>query len=113
MWMTAGRRAAERDSARRALRLVQLEALAAAGTVDARRGRYDWARQSINHWFIVLHAEVELGANSCLSQAQRGALRPLLTRKEELLGALERGEASSVVSLTAAYLTCRKALRGG
>lgn len=113
MWIKAGRHAVERDSARRALRLVQLEALAAAGTVDARRGRYDWSRQSINHWFTVLRTELELGPNSCLSPNQRAALGPLLARQEELMSALGQGNDSSVVSLTAVYLTCREALRGG
>ena len=112
-WSLAGRHAAERDSARRALRLVQLEALVAAGTVDARRGQYDWARQSIHHWFIALRYELEQGSNSCLSTAQRIALGPLLNRQEELMRALGRGEPSSVGSITAVYLTCRDTLRRG
>lgn len=113
MRFIARRHAAERDSARRALRLVQLEALAAAGTVDARRGQYDWARQSIQIWFTALRAELDRGSSSCLSPSQQAALGPLLKRQEELMLALGRGEPSCVANLTTVYLACRDALRRG
>lgn len=113
MWIRAGRLADERDSTRRALRLVRLEALIAAGTVDARRGRYDWARQSIDHWFVALRDEIESESHSCLSPSQQASLEPMLELQEELISALRRREASSVVRLTTVYLQCRKAIRGG
>jgi hypothetical protein len=113
MWLKAGRHANERDLARRAVRLLQLESVAAAAALDARRGVYEAARQSASWFFTALRAELDAGSKSSLSAAQQDALMPLLAHRDALITLLARSDPASAERLTEVYLACRKAVRGG
>jgi len=113
MWLKAGRHAGERDAALRAVKFLQLESLAAAAAVDARRGEYESARQSASHFFTALRTDLDLGPRSFLSAAQQAALRPLLAHRDSLITLLARSDPASAERLTEVYLACRKSLRSG
>jgi hypothetical protein len=113
MWLKAGRHANERDMARRDVRLLQLESVAGAAALDARRGEYEAARQSASWFFTALSTELELGAQSSLSPAQQDALKPLVAHRDGLITLLARSDPASAERLASVYLTCRQVLRGG
>jgi hypothetical protein len=111
--LKAGRHADERDMARREVRLLQLESVAAAAALDARRGEYEPARQSASWFFTTLSAELDAGTKSSLSLAQQDGLRPLLTRRDDLITLLARNDPAAAERLVETYLVCRQVLRGG
>jgi len=113
MWLKAGRHANERDTAQREVKLLQLENLAAAASVDARRGEYESARQAASQLFTALRAELDSGPRSALSVAQQDTLKSLLADRDHLITLLARSDPASAERLTEIYLTCRKALRRG
>jgi hypothetical protein len=113
MWLKAERHEGEHEAARREIRLWQLEGVAAAAVVDARRGAYEQARRSVSWFFTALQVEFESGASSSLSLAQRDSLKPLLAYRDPLMTSLARGDTASTKRLTEVYLACRKSLRGG
>jgi hypothetical protein len=113
MWLKAGRNASERDSVRREMKLLQLETVAAAAVVDARRGEYEPARQSASWFFMALQSELDLGRASSLNLEQQDALKPLLAHRDNIITLLARSDPASEERLTEVYLVCRHALRGG
>lgn len=113
MWLKAGRLASERDAARSEVKLLQLESVAAAAAVDARRGEYESARQSASWFFTALRAELDVGPRSSLSQAQQNSLKPLLAHRDSLITLLARSDPAAAERLTEVYLKCRQSLRGG
>lgn len=113
VWLKAGRHADERDMARREVRLLQFESVAAAAALDARRGEYEPARQSASWFFTALSGEIDMGPQSSLNVAQQTALKPLLARRDDLITLLARSDPASAERLTEIYLACRQALRGG
>jgi len=113
MWLKAGRHSDERDVAQRTVKLLQLEGLAAAAALDARRGDYESARQAASEFFTSLRADLDLGPRSFLSATQQTALKPLLAQRDNLITLLARSDPASAERLTEVYLACRKSLRGG
>lgn len=113
VWLKAGRNATERDSARREVKLLQFESVAAAAALDARRGEYETARQSASWFFTALSGEIDLGSKSSLSLAQQATLKPLLARRDDLITLIARSDPASAERLSEIYLACRQALRGG
>ena len=113
MWRKARGTATERDAARREVKRLQLETVAAAAVVDARRGEYEPARQSASWFFMALQSELDLGRDSSLNLEQRDALKPLLAHRDSIITLLARSDPASVERLSEIYLVCRQALRGG
>lgn len=113
MWLKAGRQADERDAARREVKSLSLESLAAAAAVDSRRGEYESARQAASQFFTALRADLDAGPGSFLSAAQQAELKPLLTQRDGLITLLARSDPAAAERLTEVYLACRKSLRGG
>jgi hypothetical protein len=111
MWFKAMRNADERDTAQREIKLLNLESLAAAAAIDARRGEYESARQSASRFFTAMRAELDGGSQSALAQVQQEALKALLARRDDLITLLARNDPASAERLTEVYLTCRKSLR--
>jgi hypothetical protein len=112
MWFKAARLAGERDMAHREIKLLKLENLIAAATIDARRGEYESARQGAARFFSALWLEVDLGLQSALTQAQQEPLKALLVHRDDLITLLARSDPACAERLTELYLACRKSLRG-
>ena len=110
MWRKAHGSAKERDVAQRQLRVVKLEALVASAAIDARRGEYEPARQSVSQFFTSLMEEVNAAAErSALTEGQKTQLQPLLQRRDDLITLLARSDPASVERLVDLYLEFRKA----
>jgi hypothetical protein len=110
MWLKARGAAAQRDAARRELRLSRTQVTLASAAVDARRGEYETARQTASDFFTSLRAELDAGRESALTERQRAAAAPLLERRDEIITLLARSDPSSAERLSELYVSYRAAV---
>jgi len=100
MWLKSRR-------AERQLSLARMENSLASAAIDARRGDYETARQAASDFFTFLRTEFNRGVDSTLSQAEMASLQPLLTRRDEIITLLARGDATSADLLSSLYASYR------
>jgi hypothetical protein len=93
--------------AERQLNLARMENSLASAAIDARRGDYEIARQAASDFFTFLRTEFTRGVDSTLSQAEIEGLQPLLTRRDEIITLLARGDATSADLLSDLYASYR------
>lgn len=111
MWLRARENAAQRDAARRELRVSRMQNALASAAVDSSRGEYEPARQSASDFFTALRAEADVaGDGSVLSAAQRESLRPLLAQRDDLITLLARSDPAATPRLLDAHASFRKAV---
>jgi hypothetical protein len=110
MWLKARETASQRDAARRELRLSQMEGTLASAVIDARRGEYEPARQTVSDFFTVLRTQIDAGDDSALAAPQREAAVPLLARRDDVITLLARGDPASAEQLSDIYVSYRKAV---
>lgn len=107
MWLKARGAAAQRDAARRELRLSQTQVMLASAAIDARRGEYETARQTASDFFTALRGELDAGEDSPFSPRQREATAPLLDRRDEIITLLARSDPASAERLSDLYVSYR------
>ena len=100
MWLKSRR-------AERQLSLARIENSLASAAIDAQRGDYETARQAASDFFTFLRTEFNRGVDSTLSQAEMASLQPLLTRRDEIITLLARGDATSADLLSSLYASYR------
>jgi predicted exporter len=111
MWIAARGRAADRDAARRELRLCRLENNLLSAAVESRRGEYESARSAASNFFTSLHEQVDLVSEpSDLTPAQKESLRPLLNQRDDLITLLARSDPASADRLAEIYMSYRKGM---
>jgi hypothetical protein len=110
MWLKAREAASQRDAARRELRLSQMHGTLASAVIDARRGEYEPARQTVSDFFTALRTQIDAGADSALAAPQREAAAPLLARRDDVITLLARGDPASAEQLSDIYISYRKAV---
>ena len=98
--------------AKRQLSLARMLNSLASAVIEARRGDYEPARQAASDFFTSLRAQVDAGADSALSQAQREGVQPLFTQRDELVTLLARGDAASADRLSDMYAAYSKIVSG-
>jgi hypothetical protein len=109
MWLRVRATAAQRDAARRELRLSQLQATLAAAVIDARRGEYEPARQTASDFFTTLRSQLDAGDNSALTARQREGAAPLLARRDDIITLLARSDPAATDRLSDLYVSYRRA----
>jgi hypothetical protein len=88
-----------------------MQNMIASAAVDAQRGEYEPARQAASDFFTALREQVDVtGPDPALTEAQRGALRPLLTQRDDLITLLARSDPAAAPRLFDAYAAFRKAV---
>lgn len=110
MWLKARTAAAQRDVARRELRLTQTQVMLASAAIDARRGEYEPARQTASDFFTALRAERDAGDASSLTARQHEAVAPLLKQRDEIITLLARSDPASAERLSQLYVSYRAAV---
>ena len=106
MWLNAHRTAKELEATRAELQRSQMRGALSGAASDARRGDYEPARKAMSDFFSALSTELDRGEDSVLDQTQQGAVRPLLTQRDELITLLARSDpaaADRLSNLDAAY----------
>ena len=110
MWLKAREAASQRDAARRELRLSQMHGTLASAVIDARRGEYEPARQTVSDFFTALRTQIDAGEDSTLTAPQREAAAPLLARRDGVITLLARGDPASAEQLSDVYVSYRQAV---
>jgi hypothetical protein len=110
MWLKARAAAAQRDVARRELRLSQLQGTLASAVIDARRGDYEPARQTASDFFAGLRNQLDHAEDSALTARQREASAPLLARRDDIITLLARSDPAAAEQLSDLYVSYRKAV---
>jgi len=94
-------------NAQRQLSLARMANSLASAAIYARLGDYETARQAASDFFTFLRTEFNGGVDSTLAQAEVASLQPLLTRRDEIITLLARGEATSADLLSDLYASYR------
>jgi len=112
MWLQARASAGRLADAERRLTLVGMQNNLASAAFDARRGDYEPSRQAASQFFTSLRAEIDKGATSDFTQAQRAGVQPLLAGRDEVITLLARSDPASADRLSELYVAYRKAVGG-
>ncbi len=110
MWIKARSCGIALADAEQKLGLAQMQNSLAASVIDARRGDYEPARVAASQFFTSLLAEVNKGDDSALNAAQRGAVQPLFTQRDEINTLLARSDPAAADRLSDLFATYRKIL---
>src|SRR5689334_20411138 len=110
MGIVALNRAAERDEARRELRVCSIQSLLASAAIDARLGNYEPARQSASNFFTELRTELDKGRSSAFTQPQRDALASLLNPRDEVITLLARSDPAAADKLGTLFTAFTKSV---
>lgn len=108
MWLKARGSAAELAEVQKRHTLALTQNSLASAVIDARRGDYEPARQSASQFFTSLLAEVDKGEASSLTDAQRTAMQPIFTQRDEIITLLARSDPASADRLSDVYASYRK-----
>jgi hypothetical protein len=112
MWLKARECAGSLAAAEHQLALVRMQSNLASAAIDARRGDYEPARQAASQFFTALQEEAAKGDSSNLTPQQRGGVQPLVTRRDEVITLLARGDPASADKLSELYASYRKIMNG-
>lgn len=112
MWLKARQSANNLAATERQLTLARMQSNLASAVIDARRGDYEPARQTASQFFTSLGAEIDKGDDSGFTPAQRTALQPLFTGRDELITLLARSDPASADRLSDLYVAYRKVMNG-
>lgn len=107
MWLEARGRANERDAARQALRLAQLENTLATAAIHARRGDYEPAREAASTFYTDLQTELDR-ADSGFAAPSREALQALLADRDQMITLLARSDPAVADRLANTYVSYRQ-----
>jgi hypothetical protein len=107
MWWLNSQCSSSLAEAERQTSLARMENSLASAAIDARRGDYETARQAASDFFTSLRTEFNRGVDSALSQAEITSLQPLVTRRDEIITLLARGDATSADQLSDLYVSYR------
>ena len=110
MWLKAREASAQRDAARRELRLSQAQGTLASAAIDARRGEYETARQTAGDFFTTLRGALDAGEESPLDARQRAAAAPLLASRDDIITLLARSDPAAADRLSDLYVSYRAAV---
>jgi hypothetical protein len=110
MWWVNSQCSSSLAEAERQTSLARMENSLASATIYAQRGDYETARQAASDFFTALRTETTNGVDSGLSEAEIAGLQPLLTRRDEIVTLLARGDTASADLLADLYVSYRELL---
>jgi len=105
MWWLNSQCSSSLAEAERQTSLARIENSLASAAINAQRGDYETARQAASDFFTSLRTEFSRGVDSALSQAEITSLQPLLTRRDEIVTLLARGDATAAELLSDLYVS--------
>ena len=111
MWFKARECSSNLSQAANNLSMTRMENTLASAAIDARRGDYEPARQSVSDFFTLLRTEIDKGNDSLLSQTQRTALQPVLAPRDEIITLISRSDPASADRLSNLYVSYRSIMK--
>ena len=110
MWIKSRSSGIALAEAEEKLGLARMQNSLASSVIDARRGEYEPARVAASQFFTSLLAEVNKGEDSALNAAQRTAVQPLFTQRDEIITLLARSDPAAADRLSDLYASYRKVM---
>lgn len=110
MWLKARRSASSLSDCEQRLSLARIQNQLASSVIDSRRGDYEPARQVTSQFFTSLREEADKTAGSMLTQQQKEGLKPLFTRRDEIITLLARNDPAAADRLSELYVAYRKVM---
>ena len=107
MWITSNGYEYERDLLRKSLRRSVLQNSLATAALEAQKGEFEQARQQSSNFFTDLRADVE-GNDSSFPLEQQEKLGSILTRRDETITLLSRGDPAVAKQLSNLYFNFTK-----
>jgi hypothetical protein len=108
MWWVNSQCSGSLAEAERQTSLARMENSLASAAIYAQRGDYETARQAASDFFTFLRAATSEGVESALSEEDVASLQPLLSRRDEIITLLARGEATAADLLSDLYVSYRE-----
>ena len=112
MWLKARTATSNLAEAEHQLVLCRAQSDLASAVIDARRGDYEPARQTLSRFFTSLSADINKGSSSNYTEAQRNSMQPLFAGRDELITLLARNDPASADRLSDLFLAYRKIMNG-
>ena len=112
MWLKARAAGNRLDETERHLILAGMQNNLASAVIDARRGDYEPARQTLSQFFTTAQAEMAKGDSSSYTQAQREQLQQVLGGRDELITLLARSDSAAADRLVNLFVAYRKIMNG-
>jgi hypothetical protein len=112
MWLKVRTANSSLTEAQHQLALSKMHSDLASAVIDARRGDYEPARQSLSRFYTSLSADTDKGDSSNYTEAQRNSLQPLFARRDELITLLARNDPASADRLSDLFVAYRKIVNG-
>ena len=112
MWLKARAARSSLAETERQLLLARIQNNLASGVIDARRGEYEPARQSISQFFTTAQVEIAKGDDSSYTQAQQQQLQQVLGGRDELITLLARSDSAAADRLVNLFVAYRKIVSG-
>ena len=107
IWVKSRECSSALSDAAHQLNLARIQNTLASASIDARRADYEPARQAASSFFTSLGTETDKGNGSALSQAQKGGLKPLFIRRDEIITLLARNDPVAADRLSDLYVSYR------
>jgi hypothetical protein len=108
MWLKSRECSGRLAEAERQSSLARMVNSLASAAIHAQRGDYETARQAASDFFTSLQTEFTSGVDSALSPVEIASLQPLLTRRDEIVTLLARGDATAAELLSDLYVSYRE-----
>jgi hypothetical protein len=108
MWWVNSQCSSNLAEAERQTSLARMENSLASAAIYAQRGDYETARQAASDFFTDLRTETTNRVDSGLSETEIADLQPLLTRRDEIVTLLARGDTASADLLSDLYVSYRE-----
>ena len=112
MWLKTRTVASSLADAEHQLVLCRIQSDLASAVIDARRGDYEPARQTLSRFFTSLRADMDKGNNSNYTEAQRNSMQPLFGGRDEIITLLARNDPASADRLSDLFVAYRKIVNG-
>jgi hypothetical protein len=110
MWVNSRECSSVLSESAHQLNLARIQNTLAAACIDARRADYEPARQAASSFFTSLGTETDKGSGSALSQAQKGGLKPIFIRRDEIITLLARNDPVAGDRLSDLYVSYRSVM---
>ena len=108
MWIKGRTATSNLAEAEHQLALARAQNDLSSAVIDARRGDYEPARQSLSRFYTAIRADVDKGASSNYTETQRQKMQPLFTGRDELITLLARSDPASADRLADTFVAYRK-----
>jgi hypothetical protein len=110
MWLSSSAGKRDLATAQIELRRNHIETLLASAVIDARRGKYEDARQSASGFFGEVRTELDNATSNSFNAQEKTKVSELIQNRDEVITLLSRGDNAGAERLSDLYVAYRQAM---